>query len=114
MPADLAAFGLDKPTVTRRSPRPPAATCRRSPSARTPPSAARPTCAVGDEPKVLHDPVHARYALNKQAKDLRDKQLLTFKDDDVTRVDILPADGRTVSLIRSGKDKDAWTVEPGD
>ena len=67
---------------------------------------------VGDEPKVVLTASSLKVALDKQAKDLRDKQLLTFKDDDVTRVDIKPTDGPPVSLIR--KDKEAWTLEPGD
>src|SRR5439155_26495216 len=50
--------------------------------------------------------------LNKQVKDLRDKQVLTFKDEDVTRVDIKPQAEDAVTLVR--KDKDAWTVAPGD
>ena len=52
-----------------------------------------------------------RTALDKQPKDLRDKQLLTFKDDDVTRIEITPAGDPAVALVR--KDKDAWTLEPG-
>lgn len=66
----------------------------------------------GDEPKILLTAASIRFALNKQAKDLRDKQVLAaFKDDDVTRIDIASADGQTVTLAK--KDKDAWTVDPG-
>ena len=66
---------------------------------------------VGDG-QITLTPASLKVALNKQPKDLRDKQLLNFKDDDVTRVDIAPADGETVTLVK--KDKDAWTIEPGD
>src|SRR6185436_2440079 len=52
-----------------------------------------------------------RFGLNKQAKDLRDKQLLAFQDDEVSRVDIAAPGGPTATLVR--KDKDAWTVDPG-
>src|SRR5207249_11945142 len=52
------------------------------------------------------------YGLNKQAKDLRDKAILAFKDEDVSRVEIRAENGDTVTLVR--KDKESWTVEPGD
>ncbi|TMA59593.1 MAG: DUF4340 domain-containing protein [Deltaproteobacteria bacterium] len=52
-----------------------------------------------------------QFGLNKQAKDLRDKQLVTFQDDDVQRVDVASG-GQTTTLVRKGKD--AWVVQPGD
>jgi hypothetical protein len=112
MPADLAAFGLDKPTVT--------ATFTEGTTA-LPPLVVGKNTAIGGktyvrrgtEAKLLMIPSTLAYALNKQVKDLRDKQVLVFQDDAVARVDLLHADGRKVSLIRSDKDKDAWTVDPG-
>jgi hypothetical protein len=112
VPTDLAPFGLDKPTVT----------VRLSVKAGTPP----PSVAVGkntaiggktyvrkgDEPKLYLTTTALSFGLNKQAKDLRNKDLLVFQDDDVKQVEIKASDGATVTLVR--KDKDAWTVGPGD
>jgi len=110
-PQDLAAFGLDKPNplvkITVKS------------GAEPPPIAVGKNTAIGgksyvrkgDEPKLYLTTSSLQYALNKQAKDLRDKQLVNFQDDDVQRVDIT-GDGKTTTLARKGKD--AWVVEPGD
>jgi hypothetical protein len=111
VPSDVASFGLDKPDPTVKL-----ATAKGD----LPPIAVGKNAAiggktyvrVGDEQKVALVPSTLKFALNKQPKDLRDKQLLAFKDEDVTRVDITPADGPPVALVR--KDKDAWTLEPGD
>ncbi len=110
LPADLASFGLDAPNPTVRL---------GTAAGDLPPIAVGKNAAVGgnvyvrigDAPKVLLTPATIRTALDKQAKDLRDKQLLTFKDDDVTRIEIAPAGGATVALVR--KEKDVWTLEPG-
>lgn len=110
VPADLAPFGLTAPE--------PAITLTVS-------NGSAPSLAVGaatkiggkayirrgDEPKILLTAASIRLALNKQAKDLRDKQLLTFKDEDVTAITISRPDGSTVTL--SKKDQDAWTIQPG-
>ena len=108
--SDLASFGLDKPEPTVRL---------TTASGDLPPIAVGKNAAIGGKTyvrvgdgKITLTPASLKVALNKQPKDLRDKQLLNFKDDDVTRVDITPADGKPVSLVK--KDKDAWTVEPGD
>jgi len=108
--SDLASFGLDKPDPTVRL---------TTASGELPPIAVGKNSAIGGKTyvrvgdgKIALTPASLKVALNKQPKDLRDKQLLSFKDDDVTRVDVAPADGKTVSLVM--KDKDAWTVEPGD
>jgi hypothetical protein len=110
LPSDVASFGLDKPDPTVKL-----ATAKGD----LPPIAVGKNAAiggktyvrVGDEQKVVLVPSTLKFALNKQPKDLRDKQLLAFKDEDVTRIDIAPADGPPVALVR--KDKDAWTLEPG-
>src|SRR5207244_5120129 len=65
----------------------------------------------GDEPKLYLTTSSLQFGLNKQAKDLRDKQLVTFQDDDVQRVDVASG-GQTTTLVRKGKD--AWVVQPGD
>jgi hypothetical protein len=110
-PSDLASFGLDKPAPTVRL---------TSAKGDLPAIAVGKNAAiggktyvrVGDDPKVVLTSSSLKVALDKQVKDLRDKQLLAFKDDDVTRIDIKPADGPPVGLVR--KDKEAWTLEPGD
>jgi hypothetical protein len=111
LPADLGPFGLDKPTVTVRL---------ALKSGEVPPIAVGKNTAIGgktyvrkdDEKKLYLTTSSLGFALNKQAKDLRDKQLLAFQDDDVSRVTIAAADGKTTTLAR--KDKDSWTVDPGD
>jgi hypothetical protein len=109
-PTDLASFGLDKPDSTVRL-----ATA----AGDLPPIAVGKNAAIGGKTyvrvgdgKISLTPATLKVALNKQPKDLRDKQLLAFKDEDVTRVDVTPADGKPVSIVK--KDKDAWTIEPGD
>ena len=112
MPADLAPFGLDKPTVTAR--------LTLKAGAQAPAIAVGKNTAIGgktyvrkgEEKKLYLTASSVGYGLNKQVKDLRDKQILAFKDDDVTRIDIHPEGETAVALVR--KDKDAWTVDPGD
>jgi hypothetical protein len=110
-PADLATFGLDKPDPTVKL-----ATAKGDlPAIAVGKNAAiggKTYVKVGDDPKVVLTPSTIKFALNKQVKDLRDKQILTFKDDDVTRIDIMPVDGPPVGLVR--KEKDVWTLQPGD
>ena len=110
-PGDPASFGLDKPDPTVRL-----STAKGDlPAIAIGKNAAiggKTYVRVGDDPKVVLTSSALKVAVNKQVKDLRDKQLLAFKDDDVTRVDIMPLDGPPVGLVR--KDKDAWTLEPGD
>lgn len=110
LPADLAPFGLDKPTVT--------AQVRLKDGSQPPSVAVGKNTAIGgkayvrkgDEKKLYLTASSIGFGLNKQPKDLRDKTLITFQDDAVTRVDIV--DGpKTTTLVR--KEKDAWTVEPG-
>jgi hypothetical protein len=110
MPQDLTPFGLTAPTVTVRL------TLKEGSA---PKVAVGKNTAIGgktyvrkgDEPKILLTASSLQFGLNKQAKDLRDKQLLTFQDDDVTSVMVKPAGGAPVTLLR--KDKDDWTIEPG-
>src|SRR5262249_29148337 len=104
-PADLAPFGLDKPTVTARltlkdgSQPPPAVG-----AGRTPGSGRNPSARKAAEPKLYLTTSSIGFGLNKQVKDLRDKQILTFKDEDVTRVEIRPQGAEPVTLVRGGKD----------
>ena len=112
LPANLADFGLDKPTVTVK--------LTLKDGSQPPPLVVGKNTTIGgkayvrkdEEPKLYLSTSALGYGLNKQAKDVRDKTVLTFKDDDVNRVEIRAENGDTVTLVR--KDKEAWTVEPGD
>jgi hypothetical protein len=111
VPQDLATFGLDKPTVIARlmvkdGAQPPAVSVGKNTAI-----GGKTYVRKGDEPKLYLTASSVAFGLNKQTKDVRDKVLLSFKDDDVTRVEIGPKDGPPLTLVR--KDKDAWTVEPG-
>ena len=111
IPPDLTPFGLDKPTVTTR--------LTLKSGEQTPPVSVGKNTAIGgktyvrkgDEPKLYLTATSVGFGLNKQVKDLRDKQLLVFQDDAVKTLEVLPAGGETVLVTR--KDKDAWTVDPG-
>lgn len=106
---DLAAFGLDRPDPTVRL----AIRDKPGPTihvGKNTQIGGKTYVRVGDEPAVRLTASSLKFALNKQAKDLRDKQLLSFQDDQVQRVDIRQG-SETAALVR--KDKEAWTVEPG-
>ena len=111
MPSDLAAFGLDKPSTAVKL---------TLSAGQAPPIAVGKNTAIGgktyvrkgDEPKLYLTTTSISFGLNKQVKDLRDKQVLTYQDDDVQRIEIARPAGETTVLAR--KDKDAWTVSPGD
>jgi hypothetical protein len=111
-PSDLANFGLDKPNPTVRL------TLKSGDQA--PPLAIGKNTTIGgktyirkgDEAKIYLTASSLQTGLNKQTKDLRDKQILTFQDDDVSRLEITNDHGDKTTLVR--KDKDAWTVDPGD
>lgn len=110
-PADPASFGLDKPE--------PKAVLTLKDGKEAPAVMVGKNTAIGgktyvrkgDEPKIYLTTSVLRSGLNKQAKDLRDKQLLAFQDDDVSRVEIAEAGAAPTTLVR--KDKEAWTVDPG-
>jgi hypothetical protein len=110
LPKDLAPFGLA----------PPATTVKLTVKDGTPQTiaigkntaiGAKTYVRKGDEPKLYLTASTISTSLNKQAKDLRDKQLLAFQDDDVQRVEIAKPGAPTITLGR--KDKDAWTIDPG-
>jgi hypothetical protein len=115
LPQDLGSFGLSPPSAT--------VTLTVAGETQPPPVKVGKNTAIGgktyvrrgDEPKLLLTASTLQFGVSKQVKDLRDKQLLTFEDDDVTRVEIRPAGGDPTTLVRkadAGKDG-AWTVEPG-
>jgi Domain of unknown function (DUF4340) len=111
-PEDLAAYGLDAPK--------PRLQVTVAEGAAPPAIAVGKNTAIGgrayvrrdDEPKILLVASTVPVGLNKQAKDLRDKQMLAFQDDDVTRVEIAPAGEPAIALVR--KSDTDWAIEPGD
>jgi hypothetical protein len=111
VPQDLSGFGLDKPNVVVRL---------TAKDATLPPIAVGKNTTIGgktyvrkgDEPKIYLTTTVIQTGLNKQAKDLRDKQLLVFQDGDVTRVAIARTGGETTTLVRS-TEGEAWTVADG-
>lgn len=107
---DLAAFGLDKPDPTVRL----AVRGATGPVVHVGKNTqigGKSYVRLGDEPQVRLTASSLKFALNKQPKDLRDKQLLAFQDDQVQKVQVVQG-AETTTLVR--KDKDAWTVEPGN
>jgi len=111
-PSDLAPFGLDRPSplvtlAVASGTAPPAIAIGKNA-----PIGGKTYVRKGEEPKIYLTATSLTFSLNKQPKDLRDKEVMHFQDDEVQRVDITHEDGKTTSLVR--KDKDAWTVEPGD
>ncbi len=112
VPKDLAPFGLDKPTVTARltlkdGTQPPAVAVGKNTAI-----GGKAYVRKGEEPKLYLTSSSIGFGLNKQAKDLRDKQVVNFQDDDVSRVEIHPQGAEAITLVR--KDKDSWIVDPGD
>ena len=127
VPQDLASFGLDKPTVTVR--------LTLKDGTQLPALAVGKNTAIGgktyvrkgEEPKLYLTTTAVSFGLNKQVKDLRDKQILAFQDDDVRRIEIVDQAGNTTAIIRSepeatGKAEGAkaappkettWTLMPG-
>ena len=110
VPADLAPFGLDKPataiTIATKDGTLPAIQIGKNTAI-----GAKTYVRKGDAPKIYLTASTIQTGVNKQARDLRDKQLLVFQDDDVQRIDIAKPGSPALSLVR--KDKDTWTLEPG-
>ncbi len=66
----------------------------------------------GDDPKVYIGTMAFQSAMKKQVKDLRDKSLITFEDQDVKKVELAKA-GMVVTAERG--DADTWRItKPGD
>jgi len=109
LPANLADFGLDKPDPLVRV----VAGDRTLPElklGRTTAVGGKAYVRRGEEPRVLLVASSTRLGLDKKPDDLRDKRLLDFQDDAVTKVTIARGEA-VVTLAR--KDKDTWTVDPG-
>jgi hypothetical protein len=110
LPKNLADFGLDKPDPLVRV----VAGDRTFPElrlGRTTTVGAKAYVRRGEENQVLLVASSVRLGLDKQPADLRDKRLVDFQDDQVTKVVIVRGDA-PVTLTR--KEKDVWFVAPGD
>jgi hypothetical protein len=110
IPADLSPFGLDKPSTTitigtKSGALPPIAVGKNTTIG------AKTYVRKGTEPKIYLTASTLQTSINKQPRDLRDKQLLSFQDDDVVRVEIAKAGAAPLTLTRT--EKDVWTIEPG-
>jgi hypothetical protein len=110
LPADLAPFGLDKPSTV--------ITLSTKDGAQAPIQIGKNTTIgaktyvrKGDAPKIYLTASTIQTAINKQVKDVRDKQLLAFEDADVKRIEVAKPGAPTLTLTR--KDGDAWTLDPG-
>lgn len=108
--ADRAAFGFDDdaPSVELTDDGGATVTLR---IGRTTPIGSKTYVIARDGGPVLLTASNLRAAIDKQAGDLRDKQLVDYADDDVTRVEIARPGAETIVLERA--DRDAWTVSPG-
>ncbi|HWP64989.1 MAG TPA: DUF4340 domain-containing protein [Candidatus Limnocylindria bacterium] len=109
LPKNLADFGLEKPDPLVRV----VAGERTLPEVkfgRTTAVGGKAYAQRGDEPTILLVPSSIRFGLDKQVDDLRDKRLVDFKDDAVTKVTITR--GNQVVALTKTKDDD-WTVDPG-
>jgi hypothetical protein len=115
LPEDLTAFGLAEPSVTVRltlkeGPTPPPVAVGKNT-----PIGGRTYVRRGEERTLLLTSSSVQFGLKKQPNDLRNKQLLTFTDEDVTRIELVRAGGPGVVLTRAGSDEkgQTWSVEPG-
>jgi hypothetical protein len=108
-PADLAPFGLTTPTVTV------VVTAKGQP---LPALKVGKTTAVSnstyvqraDQAKIYLTDAGFSSSMDKQPKDLRDKKIVEFKDDDITRIALRNAQG----AIAMAKKDSVWSIEqPG-
>jgi hypothetical protein len=106
VPGDLKPFGLDAPDVVIRV---------KLESGELPEIRVGKTTPVGfstyiqraDDPKVLLTSSAFHSGMEKQVRDLRDKQILRFEDADVRKIAVVGPD-RDILLVRAGDD---WKIE---
>jgi hypothetical protein len=106
VPADLAPFELDKPKVEILV----ALADEELPLIRVgknTPVGFSTYVQRADDPKVHLTTSAFASGMDKQVKDLRDKQILTFSDDSIRRIAVQRGDGRV--LLK--KTDEAWTIE---
>src|SRR5262249_57762105 len=98
LPADLSPFGLDKPAVIVT-----VATAAGAPSrlqlGKTTAIGGKAYARRDDESKLLLTSSSVPGSLTKQVKDIRDKQVISFQDDAVQRIEIAPHDRPAVTLV---------------
>jgi hypothetical protein len=107
--SDLAPYGLDQPfakvTVTLKDNELPTILVGKST-----PVGYSAYVKRADEPKVLLTTSAFRSGMDKKAKDLRDKTILNFADNDVQKIEI-HGEGKDLALAQKN---DHWTIErPG-
>ncbi len=111
-PTDLAPFGLAKPatvvTVTTYK----GQTLPGIEVGKTTPIGFNAYIKLTDKPAVMLTSSAFPSGMNKTVDQLRGRDLMTFKVDDITRVNITKDDGQTIELARDG---DKWKIlKPGN
>ena len=110
VPSDVSPFGLDKPatiiTLATKDGPLPAIQIGKNTSI-----GAKTYVRKADQSKIYLTASTIQTAVNKQVRDLRDKQLLAFEDDDVQRVEIAKPGSPAIVLVRQSTG--SWTIEPG-
>ncbi len=103
---DLAQYGLDKPfvtvTVKLKDQELPAVLVGKNT-----PVGVSTYVKKADDPKVLLASSAFRSGMDKKPKDLRDKTILNFGDNDVQKVGI-QGDGKDIRLVQKG---DSWSLD---
>ncbi len=109
---DLGVYGLDKPTATvtltlEDGTAVPAIKIGKKTSV-----GYSAYVAKGDEGKVYVTSASFRYGMDKKVKDLREKRLFTFKDDEVRKISIVRSGEKDIELVKQG---DKWEIaKPGN
>ena len=107
VPDDLAPYGLDEPHATLQvevadGPKVPTILV-----GKTTPVGFKTYVQRGEEKKVFLTPSSFYYGTDKQVKDLRRKEIMDFRDEDVTAIEIA-GEGTRVVVARDGSD---WRIE---
>src|SRR3990170_3121892 len=107
VPDDLAPYGLDEPHATLQvevadGPKVPTILV-----GKTTPVGFKTYVQRGEEKKVFLTPSSFYYGTDKQVKDLRRKEIMDFRDEDVSAIEIA-GEGTRVVVARDGSD---WRIE---
>lgn len=104
--SDLATYGLDKPFITAR-----VKTKDKELAAisvgKTTPIGGSAYLQRSDDKKILLASSSLRSSLDKQVKDLRDKSIVGFSDDELQRVEVSGSGGEMALAKKDG----AWVIE---
>ncbi len=101
--ADLAPYGLDKPSAT--------VSLTLEDNSRLPQIKIGKKASVGystyvakgDDPKVYVTSASLQYGIDKKVKDLREKRLVTFEDEEVQKLELASRGKDTVELAKEGE-----------